>query len=170
MDWINTAWAWVEQNITPLLTTANIALVLNVILSLFKQKRTLTDNTFVTRDLKTALADNKAQYEQVTALKKEVDDLTDALSAMTIKNDAILDILETVYRNQPLSASTKDKVQMLHTNARYETSKARATILKELEEMKAKDEQAAKEREAKAEKIKKLVGDAPADKPAVNLK
>lgn len=170
MEWMNMAWAWIETNIAPLLTAANIALVLNVIITLFRQKRTLNDNTYVTKDLRKALNESRAQSKQITELEARVAELTDASANAAIKSDAILDILYSVYMGQTaLSQATRDKIDTLHTNARFATSKARAAILKELEEMKAKEAEAAAERLKKTDKIKKLVGAETETKSLVNF-
>lgn len=178
MEWINTAWTWIETNITPLLTTANITMVLGVIFSIWKQKRSLLDNTVSNKELKETMnivSSQKetldAQNDSLESLKAENENLKETVANMAIKSDAVLDILHTVYMAQNISADAKNVIETFYTNARYAETQQRAEILKQVEDLKAQlaSMTAAMSDNVKktAEKIKKTVG---AEKTTVNLK
>nr|DAR72618.1 MAG TPA: hypothetical protein [Caudoviricetes sp.] len=185
MEWINTAWQWIETNIVPLLTTTNIMMVLGVIFSLFKQKRSIMDNTASSRDLRRMLDTVKLQSaaldEQtagLAALKAETDALKESAALDATKIDAMLDILHTVFMAQNLPAGSKQVIDGFYTNARYAETQQRAAIVKQVEDLKA---QLASMTAAMAEKVdsaettvKKIVGAKSTEtqtvKPAVNLK
>lgn len=185
MEWINTAWQWIETNIVPLLTTTNIMMVLGVIFSLFKQKRSIMDNTASSRDLRRTLDTVKLQSaaldEQtagLAALKAETDALKESAALDATKIDAMLDILHTVFMAQNLPAGSKQVIDGFYTNARYAETQQRAAIVKQVEDLKA---QLASMTAAMAEKVdsaettvKKIVGAKNTEKQtvksAVNLK
>lgn len=183
MEWINTAWQWIETNIVPLLTTTNIMMVLGVIFSLIRQKRNLLDNTASGKELKQAINAVKLQgttLDEQTAglaqLRAETDALKEIISIETTKADAMLDMLHTVFMAQELPAGSKQVIDAFYTNARYAETQQRAAIVKQVEELKA---QLASMTAAMAEKVdsaettvKKIVGAQSTKKPTptVNMK
>lgn len=177
MEWINIAWAWVVEHITPLLTTANLTLLASVIWTLFKQKRNLLDNTASGKELKQTLNAIKLQsasLDEQTAglgkLKEVVQELKDVISIMTVKADAELDILHTVYMAQNLPSDAKQVIGAFYSNARYAETQQRAEIVKRVEELQARLAEMTEKAGQEAEAVKKIVGEKPEKPATVNLK
>ncbi len=169
MEWFDMVWAWIQENGLELLAMIDIPLVVSVIVSMFKQKKTLMDNTLSNKEIKAVCSSVEKQAEIIQKQEAEIKLLTGVCSTLketidylTIKDNAILDILHTVYSGQgALSQTTRETVDALYTNAKYAEGKERAEIVAELEALKKNivdsATAAAFEVEKKTEKVKKIV-------------
>jgi hypothetical protein len=158
MEELNQLWAWLKEQIIPLLTSANIALVVGVLVKIIRQKVTLKDVSVSSTELKKTLSANKDATEKQNGLARRVEELTEAMAYMTQKEDAILDILNTVYSSsQSLTPNVKSAVSELYAGNRFATTKARKEALKLAEEMKVEAAENAEKAAKKVESVKKLL-------------
>jgi len=171
MNWINEAWAWVVDNIAPLLTATNLIMLLNVMFSLFRQRSNINANTASGKELKQTLKTLQIQRETLEEqtsgldkLKSEVKEMQEILSHMASKADAELDILHTAYAAQSrLPEEARKAIDAFYTNARYSETKQRAEILKRVKELESKLAEVTTEAAEKAAEVKKLVEDKAAE-------
>lgn len=150
----NEIWAWIVDNLTPFLTGANLLAVVSVIVSLFRQKRTITDNTLSSRELKSVLSETRAQSDrqdeqtrEIAVLKALTGDLTDKADELTTKLNAILEVQQIAYRDHTaLSKEQRGNIDDVITTAKLTSTKSRAELLKKLEELEKKEQASAAER------------------------
>lgn len=174
MEIFNTIYDWIMSNIVPLLTTTNLVALVGVFIGMRRQKSTLFENTLSTRDLKKSLAINNelkekidSQAAEISDLKALAGDLSDLMYQTIVKSNAMLDVQQIVYNaSTSLTAEARSAINNTIVNAKYATTKARADIIKEIDEMKKAAEKTAVEQQKKAEKIRKLVQSESDNKPA----
>lgn len=169
MEFLEQVWAWIQANGLELLAMVDIPLVVSVIVSMFKQKKTLMDNTLSNKEIKGVCSSVEkqatvieSQGEEIKTLTSVCSELKEIIDYLTIKDNAILDILHTVYSGQSaLTQTARETVDTLYANAKYAESKDRATIIKELEDLKKNilenANAAAQTVEEKTKKVKKIV-------------
>ncbi len=169
MEWLNVVWTWIQENVLTILTTAEGSLLVSMLISNFKQKKTLMDNTLSNKEIKGVCSSVEKQAKVIEKQEEDIKALTavcsmlkETIDYLTIKDNAILDILHTVYSGQgALSQATRETVDTLYANAKYAEGKERAEIVKELEELKmniiSSATAAAEEVEKKTKKVKTIV-------------
>lgn len=165
MEWITIAWEWICNNITPLLMSGNISMVLGVLCSLAKQKTVIRDNTANSKELNSVLKEakkqteaNEQQAETITEIKKELAEIQEIFGQINAKTEAIIEVQQIVYNaSAALKTETRTTINDILTNAKYSTTKTRADILKQLSALQEKAQKAAEEQAKEAEKIKEIV-------------
>jgi hypothetical protein len=158
MEILNELWAWVQEQILPLLTSANIALGISLLYKIIKQKVTLKEVAITSTELKGTLKANKDATDRQSGLSKKIDELSEAVSYMVQKEDALLDVLNMVYTgSESLKPNVKAAVSEIYAGNRFANTKARKEALRIAEELKAEAAENAEKTAIKAESVKKLL-------------
>lgn len=166
MNIFESVWTWISTNIVPILSSTTFVSLLGFITYFLRTRRTTRDNTLVLskliNELKTALS-------ELGRLKEESRDQKDEISQLTIKVDGLLDILQTVYTQQLKDPAAIRAVSNIANGVRYSTGKTRKDIAANAAKTEKILEIAFAEAKAVAAETKRIVGEAPADKPAINI-
>ena len=150
MDWLANIYGWVVENkdaILTVLTSAETIGIVASIITLFKQKKNINDNTASTTELQTSLLQTKTLNselkEEVVKLraekeaeKGEKEKEKEKLDATLVKVDAMVKALKLVYNYSIKDSETRTAVSNLLTNAEYNDSSVKASIIDELNSIK----------------------------------
>jgi hypothetical protein len=167
MEWLTNIWNWVVENkdaIFSVVSSAEFVAVVGLLLSLLRARKGTSENTAVSKELKSALEQTKQANKDIAELRAEIRSLQakneaieDTADTTLTKVSALVSALEVVYGNSIKDVDVRKTVTTILTNAKYSETATRAELVKLVEELRAKAETNAKEAEVVAKETKKIL-------------
>lgn len=166
MEWLANMWSWVvthKDAIVTFVTSSSFIGFITTIIMLVKQSKTVKLSTVSSNELTVVMRENNAMRKQIDEIKSEnevvknmLSDAIDALDKLTTKQNATLEVQSLVYQSLR-DEGARVAVQNILTNAKYADTATRASLIKEIENLKAKAEEEKTQIVETANKIKKTL-------------
>ncbi len=166
MEWLANMWSWVvahKDAIVTFVTSSSFIGFITTIIMLVKQSKTVKSSTVSSNELTVVMRENNAMNKQIDEIKTEneimknmLSDVIDALDKLTTKQNATLEVQSLVYQSLR-DEGARVAVQNILTNAKYADTATRASLIKEIEILKAKAEEEKTQIVETANKIKKTL-------------
>ena len=171
MDFFQNIWNWFVENkdgIFTVVSSAEFAGIIALVVSLIKGKKHTAENTAVSKDLSNALAEQKETNKTLKTemvelknenaqLKTEINRSVENTEATLTKVTAVVNALSVVYNSSIKNPETRETVDNILTNAKFAETKTRADLIKAMDELTAKAEKQAEEAKKLAEKTKETI-------------
>lgn len=159
MEFFEQIWAWISTNykgVLTFLTSSGLISGIGSLLLVLRNKKETKENTLETKKLSTLLNENKELNERVKTLENKCNDLVDASDKQMIKLNAMLEVMSLVY-NSLRDENTRKTVQAVLTNAKYNETATRASLLEKVRALEKDGKDRQEQVEKTAEEIKKTL-------------
>jgi hypothetical protein len=171
MEWFENIWHWIVSNkdsIFTVISSAEFVALAGLVINLFKNKKSTSENTATNKEFTKAVAEQKETNKTLTKaietlkaenaeLRAEINRSAENAEATLTKTTAIVNALSVVYNSSIKNPETRETVDNILTNAKFAETKTRADLIKTMDEMSEKFEKQAQEAKILAEKTKETI-------------
>lgn len=158
---------WVQAHygaVITFLSTSGLASALGALIMVFKNRKVTKENTIATNKLSEIISNSKDISKTVNAieseeekLKEQHENIIDGENCLTMKVNAILEIMSIVYGYSVRDEKVRNAISAVFENAKYNETATRADLLKKIEELEKASKEEAKKVEKTAKAIKKTL-------------